>query len=110
VWIILGTSLGRWDADAGQNIDGFLPQGAPTIQEMERHGFEQLLPHPEDGVQRGDRILKDHRDLFASDSHQLRLAKLQEIPAAVEDFPTDAPGRAADQAQDRLGCQRLTRS
>jgi hypothetical protein len=67
VRIILSASLGRWDAHTGQKMDGLLPQGAPRPWEVQGHGFKQLLPHPEDGVQGGNWVLKDHGDLFSPD-------------------------------------------
>jgi hypothetical protein len=110
VWIILGAPLSRWDADAGQNVNSSLPQGAPTPWEVQSHGFTQLLPYPEHGVQGGNWVLKDHGDLFPSDVRQLRLAKLQQIPPPIEDFSSDAAWWAADQPQDGLRRQRLTGS
>jgi len=52
-------------------------------------------------VQRGHRLLEDHRDLVAADPLHLGLGERQQVAAAVADAPAGDPARRVrDEAQD----------
>src|SRR5277367_504228 len=53
-------------------------------------------------IERGHRLLKDHRDLIAADVPHLGLAQAQKIAAGEADRAGDDPSRRRrDQTQDR---------
>ena len=70
------------------------------------------MAHLEDGVQRRERVLEDHRDVPAPQGPQLVLAGGEEIPP-VEQDPAGDPGRGLGheahhrQRRDRLPRARL---
>src|SRR6266699_3354716 len=71
---------------------------------MEADGFADLLADREDRVQRGHRLLKDHRDLVAADVANLFVVELDEVVAVEDDLTRyDAAGRDRKQAQDAEG-------
>ena len=68
----------------------------------------ELLPHREDRVQVGHRVLEDHRDLHPAEGAEPRLAGRDQVLAAVEDAPGgDAGRRGGQQAEDALRGHRL---
>src|SRR5260370_953574 len=53
-------------------------------------------------VERGHRLLKDHRDVVAAHVAHFSFAELAQVAPGEADHPRDdAPGRRRDEAQDR---------
>ena len=69
---------------------------------MQPHGFRDLIADRHDRVERGHRLLEDHRDLVAADAAHLLLRKAGEILAAIEQLAADdAAGALGEQPDDR---------
>ena len=78
---------------------------APRVARLfwcSRIGLGDLLADRVDRVQRGHRLLEDHRDLVAADRAHLALGELEQILARRRaPRPFDAPGRMRDEPHDR---------
>jgi len=61
-------------------------------------------------VERGERVLEDHRDLLAADPPHLRVGGLRQVLAAEEDLPADAGVARAREPQDGEAGDRLARA
>jgi len=59
--------LGVADADQLQQLDGARVAIALVHSEVEAQHFLDLKAHGEAGIERGDRLLKDHRNVAADD-------------------------------------------
>jgi hypothetical protein len=69
---------------------------------VQRHRLGDLLAARVERVERGHRLLEDHRDVVAADALHLGLAELEQVAALEADLPADdAARRVGDQAQDR---------
>ncbi len=80
-----------------------------TLVTLQRLG--DLAAHREHRVQRGHRILEDHRDVLAPDTPQLPVGQLQQIPSFEPHLPPDdAPGRLRDEPQNAQHRDALARS
>ena len=70
--------------------------------------FPQLRADGEHRIERGHRLLEDHRDAVAADAAHLGQRQREQVPAAKEDASAgDGAGRARDQPQDRERGHRL---
>src|SRR6476659_11353997 len=75
---------------------------------MQDERLRDLPRDSEDGIERGHRFLKDHRDLIAADAPHLAFADLQEIdPFEANGAADDAAGGRRHQPQDRERCHTL---
>ena len=100
--------LGLGDPHHVEHRDGPGAGLVPLDPEPELQDLAQLLLDAEDGVERGHRVLKDHRDLVAADRPQLSDRHLQDIVAAEQDLAAQDPaGRARDEPQDRRSADAL---
>ena len=108
VRVFLGPLLRLGDLDEPQHLDGL----------VHRRGFRQILVQPDrladlgadrhDRVQRGHRLLEDHRDLVAADVAHLGFAERHEILAVdLDRAADDASRRVRHQAQQRQRGHRL---
>ena len=71
-----------------------------TLVQLDR--FADLIADGENRIERGHRLLEDHRDLVAADFAHLFIAELEKILATVEDFAADDfSRRRRDQPHDR---------
>ena len=70
---------------------------------VQRDRLADLLADGEQRIERGHRLLEDHRDLVAADAPPSRGSlELEQVPALEADGAADdAAGRVGDQAQDR---------
>src|SRR5262249_4761356 len=69
---------------------------------MQVDRLADLPPHGEQRVQRGHRLLEDHRNVVAADLLHLGLAELEEVAAIKPDRAADdATRRVGNEAQDR---------
>src|SRR5262249_5591833 len=96
VRIVLEALLGRRDAYTAQHLN------RPFARLLRRHwavpqdDLEDLIPDREGWVERGHRLLEDHRDLVATQLAKLRCRQADEV-GSLE------PHRAAGHAPWRLG-------
>src|SRR5262249_25477386 len=108
VRIFLHAPLGVRDVHDLQHLDGLVHgvTAAQPLVQPDRLG--DLLADREDGVQRGHRLLEDHRDLFAADLPHLRGGQAEEVLAVVDDLALhDAAGRLRDEPHDAERGDRL---
>src|SRR5438067_8959997 len=69
---------------------------------MAEQRFGDLLAYRECRIERGHRLLEDHRELVAAEASQARGRKLQEIFALEQHLAAgDAAGRLRHEAHDR---------
>ena len=57
---------------------------------MRKHGLGELAPDLVQRVQRGERVLEDHRDVVTADRAQLGVRQRDEVAALEQDAPRDA--------------------
>ncbi len=57
---------------------------------MRAHRLDQLRADPVERVQRGQRVLEDHRDVVAPDRAQLVFGERHQVLALEQDPPGDA--------------------
>ncbi len=75
------------------------PAVEPLVQGQ---GLGDLMADRQHRVQRGHRLLEDHRDLVAANLAHLGLAEAEKVATGKADHAgNDAPGRRGDQPQDR---------
>src|SRR3990172_1900698 len=94
--------LGVGDLDQPEHLDGLRPGFffAQPLMQLDR--LADLVADGEDRIERGHRLLKDHRDLVAADLAHLLIFEPEQIPAAIEDLSADDfSRRRSDQAHDR---------
>ena len=92
--------LGLRNPDAFQHLDtAFLASGLVQIGMKAQH-FIHLLPDRVDRVQRGHRVLEDHRDLLAPDLPHPVFGRLRDILARQPNFAAFDLPRRVDQAKD----------
>ena len=93
--------LGIRDPDRSEHLRGALARLRSSQSETELQHLPHLSLDREHRVQRGHRILEDHRDLFSPDVRQLFGRESQDVGARKPDLPTeDLTGRAWDEPED----------
>ena len=98
--------LGVGDLDRVQHLHG-LRNGIAFRQALvQRQHLGHLVGHPHIGVQRGHRVLKDHRDLFGPDAVQHLGRGVQDLLPVEQDAARGA-AVARQKAHDREGQLRL---
>src|SRR5262249_54022155 len=81
----------------------------PAHSQVLGQGFGDLPADGEHRVERGHRLLEDHRDLLAADPAHLFLARPKQVHAVEDDLSADnAPGRIGHEPQDRQTGHALT--
>jgi hypothetical protein len=106
VRVVAEPVLGVGDLDLPQQLEAALAHRAARGGPM---GAQRLLELPADGahrVERGVRLLEDHRDPAAPDVVELPLGELQEVVAVVPDRSGGASA-GRQQAEDRPRGHRL---
>ncbi len=101
VRVVLHARVGVGDPDLPEQVDRApprLPLVGPLV-DLDR--LADLRPDGIDGVQRGHRILEDHRHLVAADFLQLVLVHLEHVAALVEHLSLEAGVPVARQAEQR---------
>src|SRR5262249_47352349 len=86
VWIVIQAPACLGNAHAIQHLNCALLGGISIKLQVCLNSLCDLIPHGIDRVQRGHRILKDHRDLCAAQLMQLVLAELEDV-VALERHP-----------------------
>ena len=96
-----GARLGLGYVHPAQHFDG-LAGGFPRRQSaMQCYCLGDLSPDRQERVQRGHRLLKDHRDLVAADRLHFALGEIEEVAALKADGTADDPSRrVGDEAQN----------
>ena len=85
--------------DFSRSLARLQAPGAPhALVHAER--LRDLVPDGEERIQRGHRILQDHRDALAANAPHLDVGLGAEILALEEDLPARDLGRGRQQAQD----------
>ena len=74
---------------------------------MQSERFSDLLSNREDRIQRSHRVLKDHRDIIATNRAHFSVGKFQQVPAIKNNFPACNPARRRYQTHDRKRSHRL---
>ena len=74
VWIVSEPLLRPRDADGLQHVDGSLLGLLLGHLLVALDRLDDLIAHPVEGMETGERVLEDHRQLFAADAAQLVLA------------------------------------
>ncbi|EGJ74927.1 putative peptide transport system ATP-binding protein [Streptomyces sp. Tu6071] len=111
VRVLAHAFLGGGDADPLHEFDGL---GAGVLLGhalVDGEHLAELLADGEDGVERGERVLEDHRDLRAAHLAPPVLLHPQQVLALEEDLAGgDTAGRHVEDAHDRLGGDGLPRA
>jgi len=75
--------------------------------EMSPHRFGDLVADSKDRIEGAHRLLKDHADMAAADTHHFGLARSNQIGAAEHDLPAELGGARRHQPQHRQRCHGL---
>ena len=95
-------AFGLGDVDAAQHFDGAVHRLLARQALVQRDRLAHLAADGEQRIERGHRLLEDHRDLVAADALHLGLAELEQVLALEADGAADdAAGRVCHQAQNR---------
>ncbi len=91
------------DADRLQHLDGVLVRLLFGVAEVQLRDLHQLPRDAHEGVERGHRVLEDHRDALAANLPHLlgRDSSEMSCPSKSTSPETMLPGRARDEADDR---------
>ena len=90
------------DVHAAQRLDRPVHRLAARHVLVQYHGFADLAADRHQRVQRGHRLLEDHRDRVAANVLHLAFAQLQQIDAGEADRAADDPARRVrHEPQDR---------
>ena len=101
VRIGVGALLGLGDVNPLQHLDRAVPGLLARQALVQRHRLGDLPAHRVERIERGHRLLEDHRDLVAAHPLHVGLGQLEQVPALEADLAADdAPGRVRHQAQD----------
>ena len=89
------------DVHAAQHVDRAVHRIAARQALMQRDRLADLPPDREQRIERGHRLLEDHRDAVAADVLHLAFGQAEQIGALEADRAIDdATRRAGDEAQD----------
>ena len=101
VRILADPPLGLGDVHEAQHVDGFGERRTPRQPLMQGQGLGDLTADRQHRIERGHRLLKDHRDLVAAHPAHLGLGQPDQVAAGKADRAGDDPSRRRrDQAQD----------
>ena len=81
--ILVEPALGVGDADQPQQLDGARARLRLAHAEMDEQRLHDLQADRQDRIERGHRLLEDHRDVAAADLAHLLVGELEQV-AAVE--------------------------
>jgi hypothetical protein len=98
--------LRRRDADARERRGGLVARLRARHRAVRQDGVDHLVADAQQRMQRGHRILEDHRNATAADRAQLALRHGAQVAAAVAHRARHDTGRV-DQPEDRIGGDRL---
>ncbi len=102
--------LRRRHAHAAQQRHGALARSRRGEAAMRGHRFHELLGDAQHGVERGHRVLKDHRDLAAAHVADFVLAEPREVAATKDDAAADDARGLVQQPHDGFRADALARA
>jgi hypothetical protein len=106
--IFVGALLGLRDAREPQHVDRLLPRLPPAHLLVQQDRFRDLAAYGEHGIERGHRLLEDHRDVLAAHRAHRLFVERQQIDACQLDLAAgDAAGRIGHQPHQRQRCNAL---
>ena len=109
--ILLEPARGIGNADQPQQFDRAGARLLVVHAEMDLQRLDDLQPDGQDRVERGHRLLEDHRDVAAADFAHLLVIEIEQVAAVEGDSaPRDAAGQPRQQAHDRERGHRLARA
>ena len=114
--VLLELALRLRDAHELEHLQRERTRLGAALLLVQHHRFGDLVPHPEHRVQRGHRLLEDHRDLVAADVAERRGRLLRHVHHAAAAAPEpdragdDAPAGGVGEPQQRHGRDRLPRA
>ena len=100
VRIFVDALLGRGDMDAAQQLDRALARRAPRAAAMAQDGLDDLIADGEARIERGHRLLEDHREPVAAQVAQRLVGHVEQIEAVETDRAGDFGGMFRQQAHD----------
>src|SRR5208283_6170460 len=108
--IVVDAMLGVGNPDHPERLDGAIASLGAIGVLMKADGLANLAADSEDGIQRGHRLLEDHRDPRAANMPHLGLAEFQEISILENYLAAHDSRRLGQQPHDREHANRLARS
>src|SRR5690606_14845075 len=94
---------GVGDADALQELTSAAACLGARLRLVAQQHLRQLDPDGDHWIQRGHRVLEDHRDLAAADARQSCLRRLEEVVALVHHLAGDLDSAARQQPHHGQG-------
>ena len=101
VRILAGPAPGVGDPDLAQHLDGSVPRLAPRDSLVQRDRLGDLVAARVDRVQRGHRLLEDHRDRVPAHVPHLLVGHREKVAAREPDRALDDPAGPLDEPHDR---------
>ena len=92
--------LGRGDVDAAQQLDGALARLPPRAAAVAQDGLDDLVADGEARIERGHRLLEDHRQPVAAQVAQGFVGDIEQIEAVEADRAGDLGGVLWQQPHD----------
>ena len=89
------------DADEAEHLDRAVPRLRLRHVVVDADRLDDLLAHLVEGMQRGQRVLEDHRDVVAAQPAQVGVGRLEQVLAVELDRAGDAGVARARQAHHR---------
>jgi hypothetical protein len=77
--ILLGALRRRGDPHELEHLDRALPGVLPRRPFVDARDLRDLIPHREDRVQRGHRLLEDHGDAIAANLPHLGVGEREQV-------------------------------
>ena len=105
--IIVRTQFRIGNRNFDHCLDGRLARGFPRKTTMKTQRLGYLLADREDGIQRGHRILKDHRDVVTTYCAHLGIRQLHQIAVFEQHLAAHDFSRRRNQTHDRQRGHRL---
>ena len=93
VGILLDPLLRRRDTDRPQHLDGPVVRFPPAEALVQADGLADLVADRVDRVERGHRLLEDHRDIVAAHLAHPRLGRVEQVFAGKADGALGDPAR-----------------
>ncbi len=100
VRILVDPLVGRGDVDAAQQLDGALARPSPRTTAMAQDRLDDLVSDGEARIERGHRLLEDHRQPVAAQVAQGLVGHFQQIEAVEADRAGDLGGMFRQQPHD----------
>jgi hypothetical protein len=107
-WVVAHAFPGQGDFHSLQHLHRPVPGRLLLEPLVQHHRLGDLLADGEHRVQRGHRLLEDHRDPVAPDAAHRLIGEVEQVLAFEEDLAgDDLPRGLGDQPHDREGVHAL---